>query len=529
MTGPDEPLPPPTQGGLPPSPPAPAGDDATVTPLVGAGSPADLGLSGLGLVMQLAGSLFAGLVGVMGLAMVISTAQANASLGNSGDSTITLWVLTLAAISVARSMYHRKAGTRLLYDGPGTPLGAVRRYAIVAMVQTLVFLAFLMTKGHSPMPIVITVGVALAAWPATLMILFSLPRYKRFEAAVPLPEDKGFEGAAILMLVFGLTGLGYGLFALYGVLQLPSPILSQLFGILMVLFVVMLVIRSSLHVVAGWRGVHEVHMDRAVESATRYADFGVVTGFVGSGAVLLMMMAGGGGAVGLLAIVLVGWMLLAWPLIIRKFFSERQFADLLADADGNQQLHRRAPDLGHSTLGWLLLALGVYMLALALPQAVFFHDAPGLGAGGRGMRDSMNPFAMMMQMMQSAGGHSPWWGVGTAALQVWAGLELIRMSDNHKVVTSIYGVVATGVAIYVNLPALEALGSLGMGGMIGGGAGGPLTLGTVAIAVILPVTSLVLVNRKLAPAAHARYRAAAPAPTPPAPAAPPPAAPPPAP
>jgi hypothetical protein len=459
----------------------------------GPGVPADMGLSGLGLVMQLAGTIFTAAIGGVGLSMIIAMLQLNAALGNNADSSMTFWMLAMIGTSMWRSIAHRAAGTRLLYDGPKSPLSGVRRYIVVSAIHTGLILIFFVTKAKAPPSMLLTLFLVLGAWPGVLAIMFSLPQFRRFDTALPLPEDKGFEGAAIMMLMLGATGLGIGLVCLYAVFQLPSAVLSHIIGIMMVLIVVMLVIRSALHVMAGYRGVSETHMDRAVESANRYGDFGVITAFIAGGAMLLSVMASGADAGALLVLIGVVWLLLAWPLIIRKFFSERQFADLMSG--GGTSMHRRAPDLGHSTLGWFLLGLGVMALSTALPSALFPES--GMAALGQG-EVGKNPFAMLQMMQASSLTHSPWWGVGTSALQVWAGLELIRMTAHHRLVGSIYGAIATGVAIYLNLPAIEALKSIAAGGAFSprGGGAAPLMFVGLAIQVVIPVATIILVNRK---------------------------------
>jgi hypothetical protein len=499
---PNNPLAPPPAWGAPPQgggyPPPP--QSSFQPPSLTGGNtrlPADLGISGLGLIMQLAGTVFTGLSGVMGLMILITMVRAGGMRGGGPGGSIIFWLLAMAATGVMRSVAHRNAGTRLLYDGPGTPLSGIKRYLTMASIQTGVWLGFFASEAHAPGSMLLALLIMLGAWPATLAILFfATDKFKQLDHGIPVSEDKGFEGGSIIMLILGLTGLGYALVMLYGVMQMPSQALSQLPGIIMILIAIMLVIRSVLHVIAGWRGVSELHMDRAVEAVSRYANFGVMTAFVAAGGMLLMIMSvGGGGAFDVTIIMYIAlflMLLLAWPLIVRKFFSERQFADILSGA--TETSHRRAPDLGLTSLGWLLLAFGVMAMSMSLPSAALMPEG-GLGGGMRG-----NPLGMMFGMLQSGGLRSPWWPVGAAALQIWAGIELIRMTDSHKLVASIYGVVGTAVAIYINLPMFDLLkhGGGGLGGMLGGGDGpmGPMLFGGVAIALIIPVGTLILVNRK---------------------------------
>jgi len=464
-------------------------------PLGNGRQPADLGLSGLGLVMQLGGTVFAGISGVMGLMLIIIMVRvSSAGFGGGPSGGDTMWLLLMSGSAMARSTMHRAAGTRLLYDGPGTPLSGIRRYLVMASIQTGIWLAFFGSK-HMPSELMISLLVIFGAWPLTLLIIFSMKEFKQADQGLPLSEDKGFEGAGILMLLLGLTGLGFGLVMLYSFLQIPGPFMSSLPGILMMLITIMLVVRSGLHVRAGWNGVNEVHMDRAVEDAAKYANFAVITAFCSAGAFLLIIMSAGAGAMDVTVILMLTLMLvllLAWPLLIRKFFAERQFADML-HGDGTTSF-RRSPDLGHTTLGWFLLAFGVYQLSMSLPAAAILPDEMAHGMGRGGMD---NPMSMLFMMMQNASTHSMWWPVGAAALQIWAGIELIRMTDNHRMVASIYGVIATAVAVYVNLPSLDALKNQGLGSLLGGGGGMPgMGFASIAIALIIPIGTLILVNRK---------------------------------
>jgi hypothetical protein len=56
-------------------------------------------------------------------------------------------------------------------------------------------------KFHVPMKLGLGIGLGMAVWPITLGVLLALPRFRRFNGALPVSEDKGFEGASILMTV----------------------------------------------------------------------------------------------------------------------------------------------------------------------------------------------------------------------------------------------------------------------------------------------------------------------------------------
>jgi hypothetical protein len=453
--------------------------------------PADHGLSGLGLVMQLVGTVMTAIVTSYGVLTLIIMMQSSRGMGGGPGGKETMFLLLLIASSVLRSLAHRAAGTRLLYDGPGTPASAIKRYLGASGIQIAVVCGFMLME-NAPGKMVGVLFLILAAWPIALSIL-ALPNLQRFES-VPMAEDKGFEGAAILMLILGSIGLAASIILLLTWTEYPSEVKTELIGIGMLVTYIMLTIRSAFHVRAGFRGVAETHLDRAVEAAGKYADFGVIAAFVAGGAILLgfMGLPGSPGGIGMIVmmmmVVMISWSLLAWPLIVRRFFSERQFADLLAGGEAPQ--HRRSPDHGLATLGWLLVALGAFYLAVNL-AGVIMED---FGGGGRRRGMGGDPMSELFAMMGNASDKSPWWQVGSSALQLWAGIELCRMTDRHKIVGTIYGVGAAVVALYINLPMLEGLMKGGfemaMNPLAGAGLGG------VAIQLVIPVATLILVNRK---------------------------------
>lgn len=465
-----------------------------VVKLVGAGVPADQGLSSLGLLMQLGGNVLAAYAALIAFMALFAFS----------GSDMTMWVFMVLGLSIGRSLMHRSAGAQLLYgngalreDGKVERMAGIKKYVIFALVQTVILGALLKVKFEVPGKFTAGVMLALAAWPVTLAILMQLPRFKRFKDELPITEDKGFEGASILMTVLGACGVVASGTVLLVLLDLPGRALQKGGGILVVLALGMLVVRSILHVQAGIAGLRETSVDRSVELANRYANFGVISSFCAGGALLLFFMSGAAGVAGMAVVCGVCWMLMAWPLIVRRFFSDRQFADLLA---GDQaDIHRRAPDAGLTGLGWLLFSHAIFTGSFLLIELV------GGETGGAGRE--------LQGMMALGGGgsmRSIWWSVGIVVLQGWAGYELIRMSVQSRIIATLFGVVGTAVTLYINWPLLKMLKSAG--GFLGNSQA--LQIGPIAIALIIPVATVVLVNRKIAPTARARFRKPA-APQPP--------------
>ena len=448
------------------------------------GAPADQGLSSLGLLMQLGGSILSAYAAMVSIMFLFVPRMG----GEKG------WLLLVLAACVTRSLFHRAAGTELLYgrpslEGGGNRLAGMRRYILVALIQSAVMTVIMISKFHLPSRYGISLGVGLALWPAALAIMLSLPRFKRFAQEMPMPEDKGFEGAAILMTVLGTCGvLGSGAFLLV-MLDAGSAILRQGPGVLLLGAVVALVIRSIFHVQAGLTGLRETNLDRAVELSNRYANFGVISSFCVGAALLLLSMMASFNIIILAVVSALIWMLMAWPLIIRRFFSDRQFADLLAG--DNNTIHRRAPDAGLTSLGWLLFAHAMFGAVFILPQIVLGHDLDG----GR--------LTEMMSLLGPAGTRSIWWSTGVVVLQAWAGLELIRMTSTSRIVASIYAVVAGAVAVYVMWPVLQSFSNLRF---MRGGPENIVMFVTLAIQLVIPVATLILVNRKITPTATARFK-----------------------
>lgn len=418
-------------------------------------TPADQGLSTLGMLMQLAGSSFAAFATLLMLAML-------------GDG-VGGWMLAVFGLSITRSLVHRNAGKDLLY-GAMNRLGGIDLYVVVALAQSV--LVALIAWWGLDMPGRESFGLllGLAAWPACLAITVARPRFRRFRDVMPIAEDKGFEGASILMIVLGFSGIGNVLAAAVVVLAVIEYIGEMAYVIWALLAV--LLVRSVLHLQAGFSGVRETTFESTIVRAKRYADFGVITTFALCGALLLFNLAVNGGVIGLGLIAALGWLLLAWPMIVRQFFADRQITDLIAGDDAPP--HHRAPDAGLTNLGWLLLAHAMLQTTILLPD---LFGTP---------------------LVAHVGDRSIWLSVGIVALQAWAGAELIRMSPQSRFIATAFGTLGTLVVGYIASPAMQHVEHMT--------SQTALTYGFLFLDTVIPPTTLLLVNRKIAPTATARFR-----------------------
>ncbi len=458
------------------------GTGAVVTPLEGARIPTDGGLSSLGLLMQLSGTL--GIVVWAGFSILA------AMLGGPG------LIIFLGGLTfLARSSFHRAAGSALLYSR--RPASTVYAYACVGIIHSLGVILVLL-RTHPPLQILVEIGAMLLYWPVTVMVIASLPRYRRaFRHGLPLSEDLGFEGAAVLMLVLGVMGVTVPAAALWGLLEAPGFALVSGGSAVTLIILAALLVRSLLHARAGWRGTRGAADERATN---RYVAAGVGTAFLVSAALVLLGLVGGSiGGMVLMSLIVFG-LLLAWPLHLRRFIVERTFALTMDGPDG--AVMRRAPDAGLTALGWLLLAVGLLGLVSSLPQALFGHA------------DLREAVAMMRTVFgdhAASAVRSPWWEVGVAGLEVWAGVELVRMGRHARIAANIYGVVGSLVAVYILWPQFSALDQLLAAGAENSDATFFHTtrvgmLIHVAMALALPVAALILVNRRLPADATARVR-----------------------
>ena len=448
----------------------------------------DGGLSGLGLIMQFVGNCMTAVVASYGMIMVIAMLEG----GGRVPGKMMLFMLALIGTSIARSVVHAAAGRSLLYElsASGTPMSHINRYVLVSAIQTGV-VAFGALVNDAPGKQIAGMVLMLAAWPIALAIV-AKPKIMEHGNVVPMADDKGFSGASILMLIFGCIGVGIGAVMMLSWLEMPGEGMMLMKVGTLVAFT-MLLVRSILHVRAGMRGSTAVLMAETAEAAAKYATFGVTAAVVAGGSFLVTMFRGMGGAGGgmmmmlmLFMVVMITWVLLVWPLAVKRFFGDRQFATMVDEKAPTQQ---SSSDRGLPALGWLLLAFGAFALASGIGGLI-------MGGGDEdGMRMRGNPMGEMMGMMGNVGDKSAWFGIGTAALQIWAGVELINLSPRFKLAGMVFGGIASAIALYVYLPLIGDLMEGGMG-MISNPLMG-MMFANVMIALVVPVATFIFVQRKI--------------------------------
>jgi hypothetical protein len=326
---------------------------------------------------------------------------------------------------------------------------------------------------------------ALAAWPAMLAVVRRLPWLCPLRAGIPLAEDRGLEGAAIVMTVLGACGvLSTGaIVVLVGALS-PHQ-LRHGWGVMLVMVFGVLIVRSSLHVRAGLAGLRDSSFDRPGELVGRYASFGVISAFCVTGALLLLAMSERLTPEAIAGIAVTCWLLVTWPMIVKRFFTQRQFAELLA---GDRVRHRRAPDAGLTGLGWLLAGHAVLVGAGMLVAAT----AP-LPNGALAGVAAAAPLAI------TGGTAAPELGVTVLALELATAFALLRMSDSRRAIATIYALVAGGTALAVAAPVVGALAHRPDPWLA-------IRLLPCAAQLVLPAATVLLVHRAVLPAALARYR-----------------------
>lgn len=464
-----------------PAPDVAAAPGPVIARLTGAKMPADRGMSSLGLLMQLGGTIGMTLAGVI---LIVATFG--------GGSTGMFFFIAL--LWGLRSWFHRAAGTSLLYERDKA-FTFVKAYIWLSLAQSV--LCILILRELLSWVQLVQLGSYLAAWPLALLVYFSLPHIRTLvRGGLPDAEDHGFEGAAVLMSLFGIIGALFAGLLLTSILKDPSEAFSTPGSGIIALIVIALLVRSGVHVAGGLKGTSGATFDEYNTAASRYYNMGVVSALcIGVTLFMVVLMSSHSMGGALLASIPSTALLLAWPLILRRLFAERNFLVLLAGSDA--ATFQRAPDAGLIALGWILVALGTLGVAGSLANALWQPPRP----------DELAAMAIVGGKGTIAAARSAWWSVGVGGLQLWAGIELVRMGERHKIAALTYGVATTAMTLYVLWPALDMFESM-MTDVLGRGDSmlrSALTFGA-GINLILAIGTIVLVSRVTVPSAVAQFR-----------------------
>jgi hypothetical protein len=467
-----------------------------IVDLTGAGVPADRGLASLGLVMQLAGRITAALAA---LAVVVGLQQPAV------EHAIMRWLVVLGIGAIGRSILHQIAGRDLVYgrrtaDGrPADPFAATRLYVLFGIGHAILIGAMMPELGMTR-PTAIGVMIALAVWPIALAaIILTLGRTPgrtpgrtlgrpRPDPALPLGEDRGLEGASIVMTVLGAAGLvlAGGLLLLIGALRHYHirPDSTVILGAVFTL----LALRAVMQLRAGLAGLGAASFDLLAERTARYTRFGMLSA-LGIGMLTMpLLMTQLFAPEAFLCAAIVTWLAMAWPLAIRRFVDHCRCAEVVL---GPQVIYRRAPDAGLTALGWLLVGHAALV---------------GLGLGLAAKAEAIylgRPITTLVALCASALGRTSDEHVlagAVVALELFAAVAVLRMSDHRRLIATTYAVVAGAVTLALSWPLVRSFE------VDPGNLWTVLRLLPAGLQLVLPVATLALVHRVVQPTAQARYR-----------------------
>lgn len=453
----------------------------SVVDLPSAGVPADHGMASLGLVMLLAARTSGALAALAASIVVLEPRHRHDA-----------WLLFALGLCIARSLVHRIAGRDLVYSRPAAdrsaadPFEATSAYVAVGIGHAAAIGVIAVCELGATRQTAVCLAAALALWPIVLGSVIRMPRFHALRAGIPLGEDRGLEGASILMTVLGACGaLSTGAIILL-LTGLPGRYLEHGWGTMLVIVFALLLFRACLHLRVGIAGFGARSFDRPGELAAGYASFAVISAICVGGVLALFAMSVRRFAVALPCVAMVIWLLSVWPAIVRRYVYHRQFAELLA---GDRVIHRRAPDAGLTGLGWLLTGHAALVAALLFLEAAV--EPQGIGRSLQSLLVLAGPDL-----------RSP---ADIGLVSIVLGLEglaataLIRMSDSRRVIATIYALFAGVVALATACTMIRALGRQATDLQL------IARWIAAAVQIAIPAVTLVLVRRTIVPAAHARY------------------------
>ncbi len=442
--------------------------------------PADQGLSSLGLLMSLAGSVMAPLVAVA----VINELHVESLIGSHyGAEKHTGWLVLVLVAGLVRSLMHRTAGIRLWRSVPSDPpvLVGIRNYALAAAGHTLATIGLASSKWNAPPAAMLGIAVMLMAWPVAVWAVTSQARFRQLGPRPPTAEDNGFEGLAVMMATFGFVGL----LAAVALAAMAYSGLSEgwvRFAGLVVGAVASLLYRSYRHVAIGVGALRGSPVSSG-PAFVEYGNLGLAVGGIVGGLLLAWVALQSIDGVAMVTAVALMLALMAWPALVRRFVSWRELADV-----NSGTVRSPSPDRGATALGWMLLAGGAISTSTSL--------AALLGSEGMAMTvHSLNgiPFGL----------DPGWWALPLGLLQLWAALELLAVTPRQRLIGNAWALASVAVALVTRTETLLAAFDLP-----------PRPQTVVVTAFLLAITpaiaTLLLINRPAFPTAVARVVSPAP-------------------
>ena len=447
--------------------------------------PIDSGLASLGMLMQLGAAFGFGVAALFFLESVVD-GGARADVGG---------LVVVALLGMLRSGAHFRGAQSLIYRR-GEPRTAAKVYLYIAALHVVVA-AYVVHGFDLDVGAVVAVVVLLSAWPVMLLVIVNRPRFRRYARAVPVPDDLAFEGVSIIMLILGLAAaLSAAMMLVFIIRQPPNHALTSATGTVFLAIIGALAVRAILHVLTGHAGAVGGTPMVINAAASRYYNVGLATSAAVGGLMLLLAFRGQPTGPAMARLAFVVYLLLAWPLIVRTLFGERGITTIAASDDDHPE---RAPDQGLTSLGWLLLAMSVISMAVALPHAVWQSSRYTVQIVTFGIADGGDVAVMF--------GRSSWLAVVIAGLQMWAAIELITMSNRSRFAAITYGVVGGALTLYVMFPFISDWETYVAQLLRGSELWDPSLVGyaQLGLALVTPLATLALVLRRRTPHAQARF------------------------
>lgn len=439
--------------------------------------PADQGLSSLGLLMGLVGSVMAPLTAAF-LLVRYGELDRLAQAGQPFDGR--WWFLLVMVTGFVRGLVHRQAGIRLWRVVPGDPpvMTGIGHYLVASIAHATACVGFLRVQpGLSPVAPA-AVGAMALAWPVTIGLVLRQRRFRALGPRPPLAEDSGFDGLAVMMAVLGFVGLLAA--AALGAVALSFPRRVPQTPLLL-MFVGSLFMRAALQLTTGVRAV-QGRASASAPALRRYGELGTQLALAGGIALLMWTLLWGVDLVAAAVAVAALLALLAWPSMVARYVSWRDTGDAEAD-----RVRRSSPDGGLAALGWMLLGLaGFSLVGAVVAQAA----SPAVAAQGRTLLGAPIDHDLA------------WWTIPLALAQAWTALALLGVWPHRRRVATAWAIAAVLATITLRA------------GAIGAVLDAPLERRAIGVAALLamltpPVATLLLLHRRALPRAIARVRPAA--------------------